>query len=1306
MKKTILTLVAALFAAWAMAEENPVAPLQYDMTFKGRGETTTVQTVTVENLTLGTFLELSGSDVLRLTNAPSQNGVEEVSAVKVHSVIYPNPSFGAASLVFANRAAGNVQITVTDLSGKTVTSSSFNIESGKQTAVLPAMPQGQYIVTLRGKGINESVKWLSAGGGTGGAIRLEGNELAIAASAAETKSQSPVASAAIGYFPVVAPQMRAANANIVEMEYHDGELLRFTGVSGNRTTIVMNIPTLSHDITFDFYACTDASGYHYTIVNAGGMLWMAEDLRPVTQGMLVVNDAATWLDNFTDNDPKVAYYNFDNSKSTQSGYYNYAGALAALPAGWNLPTQGEVDYMLNTLGGYTPGAAKLKSRQTGDWSIQPTGLDSVSFGGVAAGMLNEQGAFSGKGSLMRYWTKALRSANPNYWGVQSTAAQNVPNGQTVEAPAFTGLCVRGCRPAPSAYADVMALFPREELRSAKAFSSGPIGGMYTVVKEKQKLFVDIQNSTNGVVRYDYKGNAYVESVIHNKTNDKLRKSTPQNNVEGRQNLIRAIWNGGGNVLGANTPEGSNKISIEIFADSLGGYARVDSIVLPTIFEMPPAPSMPIVSNTGNAQSNAWISGIDYYTSFLQVFKTQEFYSKRFQVASADFNLDGVGDIVVMVGNRVEVYSGVSPYARLNAKTFASNNLRIAVGDGDGDGEPDIAVVYPLNSDNAQVELYSGGNLSLAAPSAHVTVPAGNNNDIKIGEVTGNGKNDIVVYTRKDYALNGQLRVLEYNTSVTGAINQVASYPIDNYKEGQICNSNVTLYRPRGANYPADIAVGYHVYRYNANKGYFEGIIPSFFGANGTSRYEGNRYIPADLITAGNINGDEDGKEELIYTVALSRADGSIYSMSGTKTYCTANYTIPATTYYRKSEDTNPEATILKASYTYMRFSLYGTVKNATEIGSTGVYIYTDYQITHALAYGATSPTAANLNVPASWGTMSAARSIEPAKIFKYIDHTTTMSEPRIYALLAAPPFYKYKPDGTPYEYGNFSSMGTSWGKSQVTGTGAANESSYSVSAIFGFNLEINAPIVGTKLGEIDFTTKLESEWTNSTEKEYTTEQSIEFTAPQNDAVVLSASFFDTYTYEIVQSGNPEEVGGLLNISLPAQQRTMGLTLNDYERLTADDPTVPQLRKLFTHKVGYPFTYPNEKTQLASNVNGTATLWAMPFAGQEFVSIGSGTDVNRSITLTEETVSTAAFSFGMEMELVATVGTVKAGVGFGYNNTNSSSHKEGVGHSIAGNVSGLQRIGEYGLSDFRWTVGWYQYRLGGQTFPVVNYVVKE
>jgi|GEM_PF-3007819 len=571
MKKLLFLFTAVTFVIWSAKAQDSVPPLQYDMTFKGRGEATTVQSVTVENLSTGKTLTLSGDKVLRLTNSPTI-GVEEWGVLpKVTSLIYPNPSYGQANLVFANRAEGNVSISIYDMMGRTVTAGTFFLETGKHTAVLPAMPTGNYIVSIQGKGIREAIKWISTGSGFGGTISLNGFDPNMD----ESSISAPK------------PQFSPKTPNsIVEMLYADGELLRFTGKNGNMATIVMNIPTLSHDITFDFHPCTDAAGYHYAIINAGGMLWMAEDLRNIPTTVVPIRTSVSQWAGYPADQPKQAYYNFSASNAEMGAYYNYSGAKVALPQGWNLPTAGEVDYMFIKLGGYNRAANLLKER--GDaWAQQQHVPDTVSFRAIAYGDLSPEGIFAGEEFRIKYWTRSTTKTIPIFWGIEN--AQVLLNKE-ITASVGHGLRVRGCRPAPSAYTDVAEQFNSGKgERGGRLFEDGPLGGMYTLSLEKQNLWQSFNAPTeaNPVMKYlDYHTGNMVPLANKTGYTNRLQKATGVENQSGRQNLAVALWSRGSGLT-SNGIEGDGYISIVTFGDSTKGYAKIDSIRLPTQYNLPP-----------------------------------------------------------------------------------------------------------------------------------------------------------------------------------------------------------------------------------------------------------------------------------------------------------------------------------------------------------------------------------------------------------------------------------------------------------------------------------------------------------------------------------------------------------------------------------------------------------------------------------------------------------------------------------------------------------------------------------------------
>jgi uncharacterized protein (TIGR02145 family) len=260
-------------------------------------------------------------------------------------------------------------------------------------------------------------------------------------------------------------------------------------------------------LTFDFYDCTDAAGNHYAIVNAGGLLWMTEDLKMQPQ-TLVPNFSSQqeWAD-YPSTLPKAAYYQFNVSNASQGAYYNFAGAKAALPQGWTLPTAGEIDYMMKSLGmttnadttGYNNERANLLKARGAAWSVQQTAPDTLSRGIEASGLLSPEGAFTGRGWKVNYWTRSTKNSLPIWWGIENTS---IKLNKTETADVSNGFRVCGVRPAPSAYRDVLDLFQSSasstSMRTSAAeglFAEGPLGGMYTVVMEKHKLFTDLTRTS-------------------------------------------------------------------------------------------------------------------------------------------------------------------------------------------------------------------------------------------------------------------------------------------------------------------------------------------------------------------------------------------------------------------------------------------------------------------------------------------------------------------------------------------------------------------------------------------------------------------------------------------------------------------------------------------------------------------------------------------------------------------------------------------------------------------------------------------
>ena len=323
------------------------------------------------------------------------------------------------------------------------------------------------------------------------------------------------------------------------------------------------------------------------------------------------------------------------------------------------------------------------------------------------------------------------------------------------------------------------------------------------------------------------------------------------------------------------------------------------------------------------------------------------------------------------------------------------------------------------------------------------------------------------------------------------------------------------------------------------------------------------------------------------------------------------------------------------------------------------------------------------------------------KTLRYKGYQMSFSEPRIHALIAAPPTYTYGENEISPDY----DFVTQWGYSRSTSMQTTTSSSISASVIVGFEAEINAPITGTKLGGVDFTMKMQNECTNSTSHSNTVTYSQLYEARDDDRVVLQTTPYDTYTYEVVESENVDEIGNELILSIPMETMTVGLALTDYDRLMADAKNVPNLHEVFSHTIGDPFSYPKNNTQIKCNVPDAQILWGNG-KWDSWVTTGTGGSVIREIALDESSATSAAFTFSMESELVVSSLGVKAGAGFGYSNTNETTHEESSGFTVSACVPGLAAGDNSGRKFFDWNLCWYKYTMNGQTFPVVNYIVKK
>ena len=381
------TLLFALCASSAGAYSGSI-----DLTFAGRGESSTVNKVVVTNLSKpdSAPLTLNGTDILRLVDPDDPDAIESTEELQVISepILTPNPSFGDGTLIFDAKSDGPVRVSVYTTGGMLLDAATLNVSKGRNTARIPAQATGIYIVNIDGQGVKSSTRWICGGSKSFSGIALGGAaQWADTALPTRTVAKAPA-------------QNRAASAgNVVVMDYSEGDVLRFEGTSGKMNTIMHVSPESSHAITFDFFKCEDANGYNYPIVRIGDMLWMLEDLKPIKMAGLTKTSSANIWKSIEPNDAA-------EFESNGKAYYTVNGGRLAMPQGWEMPSIDEIYAMIKELQADTMKLGDfLKDRSFEDWP-RPLieGPDTIHLQLMPSGYINQNGELTSD-EIIGAWDK-------------------------------------------------------------------------------------------------------------------------------------------------------------------------------------------------------------------------------------------------------------------------------------------------------------------------------------------------------------------------------------------------------------------------------------------------------------------------------------------------------------------------------------------------------------------------------------------------------------------------------------------------------------------------------------------------------------------------------------------------------------------------------------------------------------------------------------------------------------------------------------------------------------------------------------
>ena len=1246
MNRTItFKLRAALLLLVAMLTTAPTAFAAdvIELTFAGRGDATTVESVTVTNLTHPDIapVTLSGSATLRL--------VDMVAAMRKGDVNVDSQVGIGDIVAITNVMAG------TDTDAGLTTRSDVN---GDGTV---------------GIGDIVAITNLMAGNFGGG----------------------------------------STSGNAVTMQFYEGDILRFEGTSDGMTMIHHLSPESSHPVFFDFYRCQDVNGYNYPIVRFGDMLWMMEDLRPQKMSGLLysANNATLWkgLEDYA-----AAEFVVDGR-----AYYTIEGARKAMPEGWQMPSIDEIYAFVKELKADTLTIGDFLKDRDFDWPLSlKEGLDTLHLNLLANGYISEEGVLT-DATLLGLWPtrSTINHGHPATFEIRATNSRLYPY---VEHPRRCGFTVRGCRPAPSIYQEMLQeVFSANKEAAQQAprrmpmqlvNDNGPLGGYYTFGSTRSSIMFDYGGEQLGGSRVEqrsgilYKGNNSSNWVFTDKgfvdynvngmdSRRQLRKLAAQGNASGYDNAVYATWSHEFRVYTDGTTKGSvatvasvmgeGVVYVTIFGDSTKNHAVLEG------YE-----KRPLLDAQGNEYQwvmpsfdNSKLSRKVYDGNRLADFR-REYFARAFNLKCIqDETGDGVEEIVMNVANKIAVFDGKTLRCirehefEDKGSYIGTPNLRFDVADVNNDGYKDIVLILNSNNGMGYLHVYSKGHIDEEPIFTKDIGSASLFCDVKVGNMSGHEFPEIAVLTRgmetgsnNLLTKNGYLYVsrLGYDESLnlkeTVVLSQtsVDCFAADNVTRNHLGNMDLVFGHFRGRSYNEDLIVGDGLWRYDDAQ-----MKPTyrFQVLSGTKNV--TRTISADAITSVTVN---EGKDLLVFIWNISIGMGSSNEAEAFAEFGEVWL----------NDDGNSSSYRLDFNTTTFGW------------GNSGPYYNNDVKNPEISSYLAFNEGYEFNGHPVVCKFVDRER----ANHFRFISHEVTFSEPRVYAAIAAAPYYEGLEGSDNAE--------TTWGLKTSDGVSTGKSDTWGGSIIAGYEYSFSVPFLCS--GGVDFTTKVSAAASVATAHEVTTSFENSYAAGKDHTVVMQATPFDTYRYEIVSSDNPDEVGTEFVVSMPRTRRFVNIKLEDYVRLTASQKGVAKPQRYLTATPGVPSSYPplyNPNSGLYYVNDEHPFLQGKdPNTGSTFGMAGTGKGSTRAISLETSDSKTTSVEIGVEMELVANVNGVKAGVGFNYNHTNEHTHTIGKELTVSGTVPGLPSLSDSKYPQFNWNIYWYYVKDEGGVYPVINYAVTE
>lgn len=376
-----------LFISFLIVISN-IQGQDYQISFTASGQSSTIDSILVENLSQGTTVKLNGNDVLYLVETLGLNTLIDVgNSMK----IYPNPMIESTFVEFKNQNPQTISMEVFNELSTLIVKKDLMIQNGLQRFEISGLNAGFYTLVVSSKEWTYSAKLISLG-----------------------KNSGNTAIEPLGTAEGTPPENTLKSTkDLVEMQYNDGEIILFRGFSGNYARVLTLLPTQSQAVDFEFIICSDEDGNNYAVVTIGTQTWMAENLATTKYNdgidIPLITDGNTWG---ALSSPAYCWYHNDQATygNTYGALYNWftVGTGNLCPTGWHVPTFAEWTTLSDYLGGKFVAGGKLKETGITHWWSPNTGATNESgFTCLPGGQRQSSGSFGNNGKLGYWWSASI-----------------------------------------------------------------------------------------------------------------------------------------------------------------------------------------------------------------------------------------------------------------------------------------------------------------------------------------------------------------------------------------------------------------------------------------------------------------------------------------------------------------------------------------------------------------------------------------------------------------------------------------------------------------------------------------------------------------------------------------------------------------------------------------------------------------------------------------------------------------------------------------------------------------------------------